>query len=122
MVDPLLKGETIMRTSIILTAACVTGLCVTAALAQGGSMAGPSAAPARTNFCGTVAKGVEANCLVVKNSMPVATYNISSANPKPTAGRMITGSGVAGGASTCMQGTVLTDVQWKPAAACPGAK
>jgi hypothetical protein len=111
-----------MRTSIVLTAALASGLCLTSAFAQGGSMSGPSTQAARVSFCGTVAKGVESNCLVVNNSQPVVTYNISSANPKPTVGKMIQGSGVPGGVSTCMQGTVLSDVQWKPAAACALSK
>jgi hypothetical protein len=109
-----------MRTSVLLTVACVSGLSITVAFAQGGSMSGPSAAPA--SFCGMVAKGVEAGCLIVKNSFPVATYNISSADPKPTVGKMIQGSGTPGGISTCMQGTVLTGVKWQYVAVCPAAK
>ncbi len=74
----------------------------------------------RASFCGTVVSGVEAKCLLVKGSMVGAPlYNISSAHPRPRLGSMITGSGIAGGVSTCMQGVVLTDITWHHAAACP---
>jgi hypothetical protein len=70
-----------------------------------------------------VVKLTEATCIGVKGSMVgQPMYEITSANPKPAVGQMITGSGVTGGSSICMQGTHLSDVKWSKAAACPLTK
>jgi hypothetical protein len=77
-------------------------------------------APARVNFCGTVVKLTEGHCIGVKGSMVGAPLaEITSARPRPTVGKLIAGSGMPGGVSTCMEGTHLTAVTWRKVAVCP---
>lgn len=115
----------------ILRGMCVgtafLGLTLAAAEAQsnsstsGSAMASAPAASKNESFCGTVVKLTEANCIGVKSSTITGqrVYEITSANPKPKVGALITGSGTPGGVSMCMEGTHLNDVKWQKAAACP---
>jgi hypothetical protein len=65
--------------------------------------------------------GVETGCMMLK--APDGTlYNVSAAEPKPTAGVAGTATGtVSQAASLCMQGIVLKPATWTPmpGAACP---
>lgn len=63
------------------------------------------------NFSGCTYRGVEGGCLMVKSGGTV--YNISSARPRPGVNRAIAGHGdLAGGMTTCMQGTALKNIRW----------
>ncbi|HWA92531.1 MAG TPA: hypothetical protein VG889_21045 [Rhizomicrobium sp.] len=97
---------------------------IAAVLAMAASTAfADSMAPARVSFCGTVAQLKEAGCIGVLPSFPqTPIYEITSADPKPPLGKMISGSGVTGGASICLQGTHLSDVKWERAEFCPVKK
>jgi hypothetical protein len=113
-----------MQRKIIYLGAGITflGLVSAAAFAQSDTSMGALAAPAAgmtESFCGTVVKLTEGGCIGVKSSMVGGPlYEISSANPKPALGMLITGSGTTGGVSMCMQGVHLTDVKWHKAAVC----
>jgi len=75
------------------------------------------------SFCGTVANLTESGCIGVKSSniSGERLYEITSANPKPTIGTLIAGSGTTGGMTSCMEGIHLNTVKWQRAAACPVA-
>jgi hypothetical protein len=66
----------------------------------------------RVQFSGCVRPGVEHGCLIVRSG--AGTYNVTAARPAPQPYTGISGSGVPGGVSHCMQGVVLTAIRWQP--------
>lgn len=60
-----------------------------------------------------ILREVEGGCLIVESGG--TTYDINSARPRPDPARrqVIEGSGIPGGASICMTGTVLSDIEWR---------
>ena len=85
----------------------------TAGNATAGTAGNAAAAAQPVAFRGCpILRDVEGGCLVVQSGG--ATYDINSAQPRPDPAQrlVIEGTGVPGGASFCMTGTVLTDIQW----------
>ncbi|HXC55710.1 MAG TPA: hypothetical protein VNU97_10460 [Rhizomicrobium sp.] len=110
-----------MKSHVLPLCGALAMLSLTAAAAAPPSNA-MAPMPAKVGFCGPVVKLVEDHCIAVKTSGfgGSHTYEITSANPKPSVGEQIQGSGVADGSPTiCMQGTHLTAVTWKKVAVCP---
>lgn len=80
----------------------------------------PSLAAGQKSFCGRVVALTTTPCIGVNSVMPpLGLYEITSANPKPAVGTMISGTGTPGGVSTCMQGTHLNNVAWHNIHMCP---
>jgi len=94
-----------------------------ASLALGASSAPKTPAPvgSRVHFAGCVRGAVE-GCLVVVTGR--GTHDITGTTPPPALSRRIEGTGViAGGVTSCMQGSRLSRVKWKYSRkpiACPG--
>jgi hypothetical protein len=88
--------------------------------AQAASATKPSSAAGQKSFCGRVVALTTAPCIGVNSVMPpLGLYEITSANPKPAVGTMISGTGTPGGVSVCMQGTHLNNVAWHKIQMCP---
>jgi hypothetical protein len=78
---------------------------------------GSTQPPGGASFCSPVIALVEGGCIGVHGGTTL--YEISSANPKPTVGQLISGSGTPSGAPTfCQQGTHLINVTWHVVATC----
>lgn len=63
---------------------------------------------------GCLMPGVESGCMILKAS-DGTLYNVTSASPKPDIAQRLAISVIAkkfDGATTCMQGTALTDIHW----------
>jgi phage terminase large subunit-like protein len=71
----------------------------------------PVAAPGNAvTVTGCAQPGVESGCVIMKSGDQ--TYIISGANPAPAWDHWIRVTGKPGGASTCQQGTQLSDITW----------
>jgi hypothetical protein len=100
-------------TKIVPVLAGCFAVAATASLAMGASSAPKKPAPvgSRVHFAGCTRAGVE-GCLVVATGR--GTYDITGTTPPPALSRSIEGTGViAGGVTTCMQGSRLKQVKWK---------
>jgi hypothetical protein len=101
------------HTKIALVLAGCLAIAPMASLALGASSAPKKPAPvgSRVHFAGCTRAGVE-GCLVVVTSQ--GTYDITGTTPPPALSRSIEGTGViAGGVTSCMQGSRLKQVKWK---------
>ena len=103
-----------------------TGAILLAAISGSAHANPPGAADFVTqrDFCGTVVKVAESDCIAVQPTTPEETeYDITGTKPAPKIGDLIAGSGEpakAGG--ICMESPHLKAVTWKKVAACPKAK
>jgi hypothetical protein len=62
----------------------------------------------QVRFAGCVKPGVEAGCLMVESGGK--TYNVTAMKAKLKVGDFASGTGLAGGMSSCAQGEVLTSI------------
>ena len=77
------------------------------------AVAGPAEKAKEIHGMGCVDPGVEARCLVVKDTKSGTLYNLRVKEPRPGVGEGIEFTGVAfDGVTTCMQGVAVTVTSW----------
>ncbi|MFZ0302994.1 MAG: hypothetical protein WAL75_09920 [Terracidiphilus sp.] len=82
----------------------------------------PKTAPVPVHGQGCVASGVEAGCLVVRDSNSGTLYNLLISGARPKVGEGVEFTGVPHeGPTMCMQGTPVNVTQWsdKDSIKCP---
>jgi len=82
--------------------------------------------PQSVDVVGCVSRGVELNCLIIKDSKSGKTYQINAASPRPDPARNLVvhlKGQIAGAVDFCQQGPVLTAITWSyTERQCPAAK